>query len=204
VGRGTHTCPAFDPVNNEVVIFKDSWQVSLHNILPEGETYKLLKDANIRNITTCIACHDVPSLPQQRTQTFKLVNASWACPHQTLTPHIHYHLVLNLVGKPLLHFMSSCQVVEAVCDILIAHEDTCNKAGMLHRDLSPGNIVMHGAISILIDWDLAKLLKIQGPQQLTCTGTWQFMSANLVGKKWATHTIKDDLESSFYIIFWVA
>ncbi|KAG2058435.1 hypothetical protein BDR06DRAFT_1004152 [Suillus hirtellus] len=30
------------------------------------------------------------------------------------------------------------------------------------------------------------------------------MSANLVKNKHATHTIKDDLESSFYVIFWVA
>lgn len=81
VGRGTCACPAFDTVNNKVVMFKDSWRVSFPNILPEGETYKLLKDANVRNIATCIACHDVPSLPQQRTQTFKFVNASWACTH---------------------------------------------------------------------------------------------------------------------------
>ncbi|KAG2049762.1 hypothetical protein BDR06DRAFT_830179, partial [Suillus hirtellus] len=118
-GQGTRACPAFDTVNNKVVMFKDSWHVSFPNILPEGETYKLLKDANIRNIATCIACHDVPSLPQQRTQTFRFANASWACTHQALTPHIHYCLVLNLVGKPLLHFASSRQVVEAVHDALI-------------------------------------------------------------------------------------
>ncbi|KAG1904968.1 uncharacterized protein F5891DRAFT_897069, partial [Suillus fuscotomentosus] len=85
----------------------------------EGETYKVLKNANVRNIATCITCHDVPSLPQQRTQTFKFVNTSWVCTHQALTPHIHYHLVFNLVGKLLLHFKSSHQVVYAVHDALI-------------------------------------------------------------------------------------
>ncbi|KAG2030244.1 hypothetical protein BDR03DRAFT_878788, partial [Suillus americanus] len=204
VGRRTRTCPAFDPVNNKIVMFKDSWRVSLPDVLPEGETYKLLNDANVRNVATCIACHDVPSLPQQHAQTFKFSNASWALSHGALTPHIHYRLVLNLVGKPLVLFTSSRQVVKAVRDALIAHEDACNKVGVLHRDLSPGNIVMDGAIGILIDWDLAKLLRIQGPRQTTRTGTWQFMSAKLVENKHATHTIEDDLESSFYVIFWIA
>jgi hypothetical protein len=30
------------------------------------------------------------------------------------------------------------------------------------------------------------------------------MSANLIKKKWDTHTIEDDLKSSFYVVFWVA
>ncbi|KAG1868916.1 hypothetical protein C8R48DRAFT_598373, partial [Suillus tomentosus] len=204
VGRRTRACPAFDPVHDKIVMFKDSWRVALPDILPEGVTYKLLKDANVRNVATCIACHDVPSLPQQRMQTLKFANASWACHHEHLTPHIHYRLVLNLVGKPLIQFISSRQVVEAVRDALIAHDDACNKAGVLHRDVSVGNVVIHGVIGILIDWDLAKLLSIQGPRQITRTGTWQFMSANLVENKHATHTIEDDLESSFYVIFWVA
>ncbi|KAG2113385.1 hypothetical protein DEU56DRAFT_761947 [Suillus clintonianus] len=208
VGHRTRTCAAFDLVNDKIVMFKDSWRVSLPDILPEGQTYKLLKDANVRNVAKCIACHDVPSLPQQLTQTFKFNKAPWTCSHNHLTPHVHYRLVLNLVGKPLILFMSSREVVEAVRDSLIAHEDACIKAGVLHRDLSAGNVVMHEGIGILIDWDLAKLLRIKGPRQITRTfpvtkGTWQFMSTNLVENKHAAHTIEDDLESSFYVVFWV-
>jgi hypothetical protein len=185
VGRRTRACPAFDPIHNKIVMFKDSWRVALPDILPEGVTYKLLNDANVCNVATCIACHDVPSLPQQRTQTMKFTSASWACHIGHLTPHIHYRLALNLVGKPLTQFESSCEVVQAVRDALIgtcfgthitrhiyistAHDDACNKAGVLHRDLSVGNVVIHGVIGILIDWDLAKLIALRGPRQITRT-----------------------------------
>ncbi|KAG2112046.1 uncharacterized protein F5147DRAFT_538197, partial [Suillus discolor] len=196
VGHGTRTCPAFNPANNKIVMFKDSWQVLLPDILPEGEIYKHLKDTDIHNIATCIACHDVPSLPQQRTQTAKFANAPWVQPYDVLTPHIHYCMVLNHVGQPLIRFTSSCQVVKAVRDALIAHEDACAKAGVLHRDLSLGNIVIYVTHMVglfhtqnsyfVLNFSVAK-------------GTWQFMSANLVKKKHAAHTIEDDLESSFYI-----
>ncbi|KAG1800243.1 uncharacterized protein HD556DRAFT_1222013, partial [Suillus plorans] len=59
VGCWTRTCPVFDNLNNRVVMFKDSWCVSLKDVLPEGETYKLLKSHNVRNVATCITFHDV-------------------------------------------------------------------------------------------------------------------------------------------------
>ncbi|KAG1777120.1 hypothetical protein EV702DRAFT_1045519 [Suillus placidus] len=123
----TRTCPAFEPVHYTIVMFKDSWWVALPDILPVGVTYKHLKNANVRNVATCIACHDIPSLPQQHTQTLKFANASWACHHGCLIPHIHHRLALNLVGKPLAQFVNSRQVVEAVRDALIGTEHTVNE-----------------------------------------------------------------------------
>ncbi|KAG2362920.1 hypothetical protein BDR07DRAFT_1283520 [Suillus spraguei] len=192
VGCGTYTCPAYDHNKDRIVMFKDSWRVSLPHILPEGETYKQLKAANVVNVATCIACHNVPSIPQQLPQSIKFSSADWACPHNTLTPHSHYRLVLNVVGEALTNFPRSRQLVEVVWDALLAHKDAYEKAGILHRDLSIGNIVMFRGKGILIDWDLAKL------------GTWQFMSAYLVQNQNAPHVVKDDLESSLYVILWAA
>jgi hypothetical protein len=114
VGRGTHTCPAYDSDKDRIIMFKDSWWVSLPHILPEGETYKQLKEANVVNVTTCIACHDVPSIPQQLPQSIKFSSAAWACHHDTLTPHSHYRLVLDVVGEVLTNFPRSHRLVEAV------------------------------------------------------------------------------------------
>ncbi|KAG2059152.1 hypothetical protein BDR06DRAFT_874628 [Suillus hirtellus] len=33
-------------------------------------------------------------------------------------------------------------------------------------------------------------------------GTWQFLSAFLIEHKYAIHSVKDDLESSFYVVLW--
>ncbi|KAG0697705.1 hypothetical protein DFH29DRAFT_789447, partial [Suillus ampliporus] len=73
-----------------------------------------------------------------------------------------------------------------------------------HQDLSVGNIIIYQGKGILIDWDLAKVLTIQGPRQITCMGTWQFMSAHLVKNIKAIHAVKDDLESSLYVVLWTA
>ncbi|KAG2088560.1 uncharacterized protein F5147DRAFT_658678 [Suillus discolor] len=204
IGRCTRACPAYDLGNKKVVMLKDSWRVAIADVLPEGETYKLLKKHNVSNIASCIACHDVPSIPQQAPQTYKFADAPWACSHDTITPHIHYRLVLNIVGKQLCEFESSHQFVAAIRDALIAHKDAYNSAGVLHRDLSAGNVVIHKGKGILIDWDLSKLISIKGARQVTRTGTWQFMSAHLVQNRDARHDVEDDLESSLYVVLWIA
>ncbi|KIM52044.1 hypothetical protein SCLCIDRAFT_142086, partial [Scleroderma citrinum Foug A] len=89
--------------------------------------------------------------------------------------------------------------------------DSCSLAhqaaiavGILHRDLSPGNIIIVGGCGYLIDWDFAKYTKTASRRRITRTGTWQFMSANLVKDASAVHTFQDDLESSFWLLLWTA
>ncbi|KAG2029840.1 hypothetical protein BDR03DRAFT_839063, partial [Suillus americanus] len=222
IGRWTRTCPAFDKANNRVVMFKDSWRVTMKDVLPEGEAYKLLKSHNVRNVAECIAFHDViHPIPQQNTQTVKFASAEWACSNKAVTPHTLHRLVLHLVGEKLIDFKSSHQLVQSVHDALLAHQDAYEKAKLLHRDLSVGNIVIFRGQGFLIDWDLAKLVTIEGPRQTTRTvhslhaqirrtdffatkGTWQFMSAHLVKNIRAVHAVEDDLESSLYVVLWTA
>ncbi|KAG2137103.1 uncharacterized protein EDB93DRAFT_1046386, partial [Suillus bovinus] len=119
-----------------------------------------------------------------------------------LTPHHHYRLVLDVVGKALTNFPRSHRLVEAVWDALLAHKDAYEKAGVLHRDLSIGNIVMFRGKGILIDWDLAKSVStkvIHFTNFRLTKGTWQFMSAYLVQNQNAPHVVEDDLESSLYM-----
>ncbi|KAG1774991.1 hypothetical protein EV702DRAFT_1199840 [Suillus placidus] len=176
VGRWTCTCPLLDILNKKVVMFKDSWRVSIKDVLPEGKTYRLLKSHKVCNVTTCIAFHDViHAVPQQNTQTIKFRNTEWACPNQAVTPHTLHRLVLDIVGEKLTDFESSRQLVQSVRGALVAHHDAFANAKILHRDLSVGNIVIYRGKEFLIDWDLAKLLIIQGPRQTTHTGTWQFI-----------------------------
>ncbi|KAG2151503.1 hypothetical protein DEU56DRAFT_728043, partial [Suillus clintonianus] len=210
VGRWTRTCPAFDLLNQKVVMFKDSWRVSIKDVLPEGETYKLLKLHKVRNVATCIAFHDViHPIPQQNTQTAKFGSAEWACPNRDvakklITPHTLHRLVLDIVGEKLNDYARSHQLVQSIRDALFAHKDAYENAKILHRDLSVGNIVIYRGVGFLIDWDLAKLLTIRGSRQTTRTGTWQFMSAHLVKNGTAIHAVEDDLESSFYVVLWTA
>lgn len=101
------------------------------------------------------------------------------------------------------------------------------EANILHRDLSPGNIIIdEKGKGLLIDWDLSKPVTLNGEETPRCAtrtvsndylfpvminanpengfqGTWQFMSANLIIHPNARHEFIDDLESSLYVLLWV-
>jgi len=100
----------------------------------------------------------------------------------------------------------------------LAHQAAVT-AGILHRDLSPGNIIIVGGRGFLIDWDFAKHTCTTSRHRITHTvcdsflrvyflmnrqGTWQFMSANLIEDASAVHTYQDHLESSFWVLLWTA
>ena len=44
---------------------------------------------------------------------------------------------------------------------VLGHNDAVNKAKVLHRDISAGNILMTETGGILIDWDLSKRLEAE-------------------------------------------
>jgi serine/threonine protein kinase len=99
-----------------------------------------------------------------------------------------------------------------------------DKAGILHRDISPGNILIYGDSGLLIDWDLAiPLSGVGNPVHIGFrTGTWQvslvviwrsascnddcrqFISAALISaSKPILHTLEDDLESIVHVPTWL-
>ncbi|KAF9237996.1 hypothetical protein BU15DRAFT_48132, partial [Melanogaster broomeanus] len=207
-GRATRGFVAYDPARKKKVYLKDTWPVVLESIEPEGKTYKLLHENHVQNIAPCLAAGDVSTDLYHATQAHTYKAASGlACHGPTavnLTPHRHYWLVLDIIGVKLTEFKKSRKVVLAVRDTLYAHEDAF-QCSVLHRDISPGNILITDGGGILINWDLCKHINASsGPRQSTRTGTWQFMSAVLVRFRDIPHTVHDDLESVLYVILWVA
>ncbi|KAF8219188.1 hypothetical protein L208DRAFT_1089104, partial [Tricholoma matsutake] len=80
------------------------------------------------------------------------------------------------------------------------------RAGFLHRDFSPGNIIITvDGKGLLIDWDLSKLLagKSETPRCNMNCGTWQFMSARLVARLDGVHSFQDDLKLTIYMLLWL-
>ena len=174
-GRATRGFIAWDLHRNQKVFVKDTWRVDLPGIEKEGETYRLMEEAQVKNIAPCSASGDVGN---QRTLTHLYENKLWACKaKKPLVPHCHYRLVLDIIGESLTEFSSSSEMLRCVVDALegkwqscnasagllisitIAHEEAYMKAGVLHRDISIGNIIIVGGRGILIDWDLSKRMK---------------------------------------------
>jgi len=90
---------------------------------------------------------------------------------------------------------------------LLAHTAAYNRARILHRDVSAGNILITDkGGGILIDWDLSKKVKESlepKPRLHSRTGTWQFISvARLLDPCSAPHQVSDDLESFFWVLLY--
>ncbi|KAI0739882.1 hypothetical protein C8Q80DRAFT_201132 [Daedaleopsis nitida] len=98
-----------------------------------------------------------------------------------------------------------------------------SQVGILHRDVSGGNILIYPIIDetvddatgittrdlrwagILTDWELSK--KLDGPhiaRQPERTGTWQFMSVAILTNRYKVVEVTDDLESFLYVLLYHA
>jgi len=172
-GRATRGFVAYDLERDMKVFVKDTWRVDLLGINREGETYELLREAGVRNIAPYSTAGDIDD---HRTVTHLYKDKPWACPTaRELVPHHHYRLVLDVIGDSLTQFSSTYEMLRCVLDALectyfldiliysfltlraAGHEDAFN-AGVLHRDISVGNILIVNGRGLLIDWDLSKRL----------------------------------------------
>ncbi|KAJ3990255.1 protein kinase [Lentinula detonsa] len=96
-------------------------------------------------------------------------------------------------------------------DILQIHRWLYKCAGILHRDLSIGNIMfrrIEGKVyGVLNDFDLSSFVHDmgKGPASDFRTGTRPFMSVDLLDPKWkGGHLYRHDLESLFFIMICLA
>ncbi|KAF8553900.1 hypothetical protein OG21DRAFT_1509533 [Imleria badia] len=169
-------------------------------VMAEHEIYEILHRHGTPNIPEHVAGGDVEG---GRTQTQDLVDAPWLCVRPRISPYQHYRLVHRIVGRALFKFECTKQLVMSVFDALQAHSHAFKFAKILHRDISVGNIILtNEGKGLLIDWELAKKVNEGGSRRPDRTGTWQFMSANLLLHPGKMHTFTDDLESFLHVLGW--
>ncbi|KAI0730081.1 hypothetical protein C8Q72DRAFT_911182 [Fomitopsis betulina] len=76
----------------------------------------------------------------------------------------HMRLVMKTVGRPLSSFKSTKELVTAIRDAIIGHM-LAFKAGLIHRDLSDGNVMIHdGGLFTDLDYafDWMEALRLSG------------------------------------------
>ncbi|KAH9889980.1 hypothetical protein C8Q73DRAFT_146831 [Cubamyces lactineus] len=139
------------------------------------------------------------------------------CP---LRRHVHYRIVVEEVALPLEEFEDGHHLVSVICDCVEAHEQAA-KIGILHRDISGGNILIYprvddhptagkvvSMIGLLTDWELSKDVKPTGQprraRQPERTGTWQYMSVALINNPKKPVEIPDELEAFFHVLLYYA
>ncbi|KAI0947702.1 hypothetical protein AcW1_009399 [Taiwanofungus camphoratus] len=230
-GRGTRGYVAIDRKTRKFVFLKDAWRVNLPGIDKEGDVLRVLNKEGVQYVPTLV-CHG--DVGEQRTITQRIWEQNYEkdkgdqnpflndARRNPLKAHTHYRLVTAEVARPLSDFRDGLELVTMIYDCMNGHMQALEKAGILHRDISAGNLLIVETTDalgnkirkgILNDWELSKPLpKDQneegehdsgnGQRQPDRTGTWQFTSAMLLNHSNKAVEIQDELESFFHVLLY--
>ncbi|KAI0792901.1 hypothetical protein C8Q75DRAFT_587079 [Abortiporus biennis] len=186
---------------------KDCWRYDNVKYHAEHEVYEKLRAAKVNNIAKVEGGGDVVDAegePQVTAAHWYLRRGK--IKHLAL---VHYRLLIRQLGTPLKEYTWSNKLCYYLFLVLLAHEGSF-KAGILHRDISPNNIMIDeapeaiGEEAFLIDWDLCRYLHElnNGPTQKKRSGTWAFISALLLKYPSKQHELSDDLEPFIHVLHW--
>ncbi|ETW82613.1 hypothetical protein HETIRDRAFT_165394 [Heterobasidion irregulare TC 32-1] len=200
-GRGTKGYEALDVATGKMVYLKDTWRYVALGFEKEGDTYRLLEEKKVQRIPHRVCSGDIEG---QETRTHEFIKQKWCC-RVVIQRHHHYRLVLGDLGRPLSQYTSTKELSQVMLDTIEAHQQAFN-AGVLHQDISGGNILItDDGRGLLIDWDLSRRTELAVPaaRLKSRTGTWQFMAcARLLDPGNKTHEFWHDLESFFHVFLY--
>ncbi|TWU79100.1 hypothetical protein ED733_008727 [Metarhizium rileyi] len=118
---------------------------------------------------------------------------------------IYSCLLVSPAGRVISEFITIMELLESMRDAIKAHQSLYITGNILHRDISPNNIIItkseEGFKGMLIDLDLAKVQDGSPSGARHQTGTIQFMAIQVLRN--ADHTYRHDLESFFYVLLWM-
>ncbi|RPD56991.1 hypothetical protein L227DRAFT_479948, partial [Lentinus tigrinus ALCF2SS1-6] len=142
----------------------------------------------------------------------------------------HMRFVTDTLGRPLTQFCCTEELVTAVRDAILGHRLAFTRAGVLHRDISVGNILIvdkpsEGYAGFLHDFDYASMSEdvpdesfahldgqalaeklmaaMDGGNLKERTGTYYFMAISQLILSGSPHGVHHDLESIFWVLIWV-
>ncbi|KAG6095716.1 hypothetical protein E4U30_002128 [Claviceps sp. LM220 group G6] len=113
-------------------------------------------------------------------------------------------LVISPAGREISDFRSIKELLECERDAIRAHRSLYLKSNILHRDISPHNIIItrpataDGFKGMLIDLDMACTRGSDQNGVSHAVGTLPFMAVEVLFK--INHTYRHDVESFFYIL----
>ncbi|KAI0333654.1 hypothetical protein GY45DRAFT_1243997 [Cubamyces sp. BRFM 1775] len=229
IGKGTTGYWAVDPLASRVVFLKDIWYLCAPGLCFEGAMLAHLGEHGVRNVPALEWHGVVPTfIPEgeracsskdvQATRTDECYKRPWVCKVDEAAPplmkHLHYRLVCSTVGYGLQRFRGTEELLYSTYDAFQAMRDAHTKAGILHRDISLGNIILvkepgrNTRKGYLIDWEASCPVDELGRAVRDgLVGTWPFMAWDLispVSPEDLKATFQHDMESLFYVVLYCA
>ncbi|KAF8884541.1 hypothetical protein CPB85DRAFT_1567002 [Mucidula mucida] len=197
--------------HGSLLFMKDYWREESLRTRPEAEIYDILAEKKVPHVATMVVGGDVEGM---RTKTHEpRLQLSSAYPptirkyFRLENPLQCHRLFLDTIARDLSAFGNCKVLVNCIADAMEAAQCAFDLARILHRDISSGNIMITPTHEgLLIDWDLCLVLDFEGhTHRPGRTGTWQFMSINLLqggkDKQSVVHTLDDDKESALLLLF---
>ncbi|KAF9017562.1 hypothetical protein BDZ89DRAFT_993821 [Hymenopellis radicata] len=232
--RSTRRSLAYDPSYDEedavddnereayggILFMKDYWREPCGKLTrPEADIYKLLAEHDIPYVAEMEAGGDIPGM-RTRTQETRFLAVSHPPPdgHKHRKRPLRCHrLFLRTVARDLSTFGNCRTLVNCVADAMEAAQEAFDRAHILHRDISAGNIMIApGHRGVLVDWDRCIVLDLNDDAPYGSSGTWPFVSVHLVDAQcarengqnnketFAPHSLIDDRESAFWVLLFIA
>ncbi|KAM5541450.1 hypothetical protein V8D89_005004 [Ganoderma adspersum] len=204
VGRCTRGYIAFDLTTGEFCFLKDCWRSIIPGrTWPEHLVYDHLHRNDVKLIPTVVCGGDV-SGPLQRPAVAHTCFSDLEGTRQPV-PRVHYRIVIRDIGLRLSEFTHFGELNHVFLCALAAHYSAWEKAGVLHRDVSVGNILIdpvtrHG---LLIDWGNSCLRSELDHGPAAPGGTWRFLSALALKYPRKPYRLSDDIESFVHAYRWM-
>ncbi|KAI0355846.1 hypothetical protein OH77DRAFT_268114 [Trametes cingulata] len=166
--------------------------------------------------------------PQQQTYSWRLLYGEG----YAYLERSHMRIVVDDVGRPLTQFRCTRELIQAIRDAIVGHRQAREKARVLHRDVSVGNILIvnepneRGFYGFLHDYDYSSIESededegyesgSSSPHQTVengegsghkgRTGTYYFMAFEILrGDRGGPiiHNTHHDLESFYWVLIWI-
>ncbi|KAJ7164695.1 hypothetical protein C8R43DRAFT_988047 [Mycena crocata] len=216
-----------DDDDDTVYALKDAWRQACRR--PEADFYDLIhKYCEVNNVDPAevakmAKCHGTLELWAKsqfhKTDSTLAVNLG--------LERLHNRVLLTPVGSSLTKFRSSKELVAGLY-AAVKHHSYAHAAGVLHRDISEGNIMFDELTreGFLVDWDYAEFTSV-GLANFTewfperaraktyqpidkslkeLTGTFPFLAIEILKHQsphTPPHTAAHDLESIYWLLIWI-
>ncbi|KAF8811768.1 hypothetical protein BYT27DRAFT_7088791, partial [Phlegmacium glaucopus] len=138
---------------------KDSWQADSQRTDREAAIYRILKEHDVKYVASMRLGGDVPGL---ETETQDWVRKLSPKSKDLKCKMVCHRIILDTVARDLSTFVWCKSLLSCIADAVEGAQQAY-KAGILHRDLSAGNIMIvkdketKEWRGVLIDWDMCLL-----------------------------------------------
>ncbi|KAI9808663.1 MAG: hypothetical protein M1825_003814 [Sarcosagium campestre] len=144
---------------------------------------------------------DTEQVPRKRSKSMMIARGD---EDDMAKDRVRRRVITSRVGKPLREASCPAALLTGILGGLEGHGSALQKANILHRDISIGNVMLDEdeRNGFLIDWDLAvETARLEACGAPGRTGTKVFMAIGALDGD--PHNFMHDLESFFWVLLWI-